>query len=68
MGTIGTPGPMETMENGKNFLIGTIGAIRSMGTIGTMGAIGNLETVGTMENRKTSLRTLMKGEKYLKEL
>ena len=52
MGTIGTPGPMETMENGKNLLIGTIGAIRSMGTIGTMGAIGTLRTMGTIENGK----------------
>ena len=51
MGTIGTVG---TMENGNNFLIGTIGAIQT---------IGNLETIGTMENGKTSLRTWMKVEK-----
>ena len=29
-----------------------------------MWAIGNLETIGTMENGKTSLRTLMKVGKY----
>ena len=42
-----------------------------MGAIGTMGAVGNsgpIGTMGTIENGKTSLRTLMKVEKYLQEL
>ena len=36
-----------------------------MGTIGAMGAVENSGTMGTIENGKTSLRTLMKVEKYL---
>ena len=67
------------MENGKNFYknfdesreisIETLGAIGSMGTIGTMGAIGNLRSIYRNYGKcQTSLRTLMKIEKYLQEL
>ena len=56
----------------REISIGTLGGIwttGTMGTIGTMGAIGNLRTIYRNYGKwKTSLRTLMKIEKYLQEL
>ena len=69
------------MENVKNFYknfdesreisigaIGTMGTIGNFGTIGKMGTIRSMGTMGTKENGKISFRTLMKVEKYLKEI
>ena len=59
--TMGTLGTVRTMGNGKNFYK-NFDERREI----SKGAIGAIVTMGTrtMENGKTSVRTLMKVKKY----